>query len=261
MRKQKLFKFVVIPVIVFNMVCVSLAAMPTRIGTRVVDAVMNWGDKNIGGPFQKGGGDEEATRKVLTDILVPVNAWRAVLDITGGSGSRTANAQQDTPGYSQGQGVPMPGGSRKQIPIGQPSSDQAANSNGQHGPAVSPPTNDYDNFLDDDDFEGPPPRFQTVTNPRVVPVAPSNQNAVPVHPAPPSQEKRGPEAGSGGSHGRSEPAGGAGGGGRSGGGGAPEAGAGRSGGGGAAPEAGAGRSGGGGGISEAGGGGFTRPRD
>jgi hypothetical protein len=122
--RGKLFKYVILLFVVFNLACVSLAAMPPWVGNRVVDAIMDWGDKHIHGPFKKGGGDEKATRQVLSDILMPVKAWRAVLDITGGE-SQTATAEQDNPGYSQSQGVPLPPqGAPKQTPNTQPPAKQ-----------------------------------------------------------------------------------------------------------------------------------------
>jgi hypothetical protein len=106
MLKRKFIKFVVFPFIGINMVFAA-AAMPSWIGDRIVDGVMNWGDRHIGGPFKKGGGDETATRQVVSDLVMPVKAWRAVLDVTLGSESKTATAEQDTPGWSP-QGVRLP---------------------------------------------------------------------------------------------------------------------------------------------------------
>jgi hypothetical protein len=143
---RTLFKFVAFSLVVFCMGCVSLAAMPSWIGDRVVDAVMDWGDKHIGGPFTKGGGDEDATRQVVSDILVPVKAWRAFLDITAGSESHTATAEQDTPGYSQSKGVPMPGGAHKQVPIAQPPSNQIPSS--RSAIPVIPANHDHEREFD-----------------------------------------------------------------------------------------------------------------
>jgi hypothetical protein len=97
----------------------AAAAMPRFIGDRIVDKIMDWGDQHIHGPFKKGGGDEEAARQVISDIVMPVKAWRAVIDITTQAVSNTASAVQDAPGYSQQQGVPMPAWSQKQTSVGQ----------------------------------------------------------------------------------------------------------------------------------------------
>jgi hypothetical protein len=100
--------------------CVG-AATPHWIGDRIVDKIMNWGDKHDLAPFKKGGGDEAATRKILTDLIVKVKPWAAVRDVFVGSESNTASKEQDRPGHSQEyDGAQMPSGARTQIPIVQP---------------------------------------------------------------------------------------------------------------------------------------------
>jgi hypothetical protein len=75
---------------------------------RITDALMDFGDKHIGGPFKKGGGDEQATRSLISEILSPGKWYSALWDITLGSESTTATKEQDTPGFSQLHGVQMP---------------------------------------------------------------------------------------------------------------------------------------------------------
>src|ERR1700680_2014091 len=79
----------------------AAVALPASIGNRIVDGIMDFGDKHIKGPFKKGGGDEAATRKVLSDLIMRANPWKAAGDIFVGSESRTSTPTQDEPGYSQ----------------------------------------------------------------------------------------------------------------------------------------------------------------
>ena len=51
---------------------------------------------------------------------MPGKAWKTAIDLTFNNGSQTASPDQDTPGYSQQNGVPMPPGSL-QGSIGGPS--------------------------------------------------------------------------------------------------------------------------------------------
>ena len=80
--KTTFFKIFVIAFISANIALVAAAAMPQGVSKRIVDKIMDWGDRHVGGPFKKGGGDEAATRKVIEHIISPGNPWRAALDIS-----------------------------------------------------------------------------------------------------------------------------------------------------------------------------------
>jgi hypothetical protein len=101
-------------------VLAATAATPKWIGDRIVDKIMEWGDKHVKGPFKKGGGDEATTRAVVSAVVMPGKAWKTAIDLTFNNGSQTASPDQDTPGYSQQHGVPIPPGS-SQGSIGGPS--------------------------------------------------------------------------------------------------------------------------------------------
>src|SRR5580698_6776020 len=109
--KTAFFKIFVIAFISVNVV-LAAAAMPEFVRDRIVDKIMAWGDKHIGGPFKKGGGDEEATRKVVEDFVSPGNPWEAAWDITTNGESHTATPEQDTPDPSH-----LAPGAHLQIPI------------------------------------------------------------------------------------------------------------------------------------------------
>ena len=114
-------RLVVVVVLAIGLGSLSAAAMPHWIGDRIVDKIMNWGDKHNLAPFKKGGGDEAATRKLISDLIVmPVEPWRVMYDLSIGSESKLQTIQQGKPGSSQEQGVPMPSGAHQQTPIGQP---------------------------------------------------------------------------------------------------------------------------------------------
>jgi hypothetical protein len=112
--KTTFFKIFVIAFISANIALVAAAAMPQGVSKRIVDKIMDSGDRYVGGPFKKGGGDEAATRKVIEHIISPGNPWRAALDISTEGESSTATTEQDKPGYSQAHGVPMPSGAKVQ---------------------------------------------------------------------------------------------------------------------------------------------------
>lgn len=116
---KRFFQFFVVAFISAN-IALAAAAMPQWIGNRIVDKIMDWGDRNVGGPFTKGGGDEAATRTVVSAVVMPGKAWKTAFDLTFKNETKTASVEQDTPGYSQKHGVPMPAGAQTQIPIGQP---------------------------------------------------------------------------------------------------------------------------------------------
>ena len=93
---------------------VALASsMPKFISDRIVDTIMEFGDKYIHGPFTKGGGDEQATRNFFLDVVVPAKWEKAFWDLTVGAESTLGSVAKDTPGYSQEHdGVLMPNGAR-----------------------------------------------------------------------------------------------------------------------------------------------------
>ena len=130
--KRTFLKVVAIAFVGAN-VALAAAAMPKFIGDRIVDRIMNWGDKHIGGPFKKGGGDEAVTREVVSDVVMPINAWRAVLNLTVGQQSSTATPEQDTPGWTP-QGAPLP------APQGQIAADGQPAPSGQPVPSTQAPT-------------------------------------------------------------------------------------------------------------------------
>jgi hypothetical protein len=117
--KSRFVQFAAVAFISAN-VALAAATLPHWASERVVDKIMDWGDRHIHGPFTKGGGDEKATRQVVSAFVSPGKAWKAFYDITIGGESGTATAEQDTPGDSQKQGVPLPAGTHVQVPIGQP---------------------------------------------------------------------------------------------------------------------------------------------
>jgi hypothetical protein len=91
--------------------------VPNPITDRAVDRIMEWGDKHVGGPFKKGGGDEQATRKVISDLVEPANWWDAVIDAFGTESS--ISTQQGIPGNS------LQPGAHVQVPIKQPQAEQS----------------------------------------------------------------------------------------------------------------------------------------
>lgn len=113
-------KVMVLGLLSATFVLAATAATPKWIGDRIVDKIMEWGDKHVKGPFKKGGGDEATTRAVVSAVVMPGKAWKTAIDLTFNNGSQTASPDQDTPGYSQQNGVPMPPGSL-QGSIGGPS--------------------------------------------------------------------------------------------------------------------------------------------
>jgi hypothetical protein len=121
--KGRFFQFVAVAFISAN-VALAAAAMPKWIGDRIVDKIMDWGDRHVHGPFTKGGGDEAVTREVVSSAVMPGNAWKTAINLTFKNESQTASLEQDSPGYSQQHGVPMPQGAHVQIPIGQPAATQ-----------------------------------------------------------------------------------------------------------------------------------------
>jgi hypothetical protein len=169
----------------------TAAALPARLTDKIVDQLMVWGDHYIGGPFKKGSGDEAATRAVLSDLLGKTDPLHAVLDITVKTESHTATAEEDAPGYSQAHGVPTPSGSS--VSPQKPAASAPPTVINLH-PEIHPvmpagkSPNNLDNWLDDDDFNGPPP----TSPPRVSPALPQSAIA-----APASHTGAGPEGHSG----------------------------------------------------------------
>lgn len=85
--------------------------IPDVVADRIVDAIMDWGDHTLGGPFKKGGGDEDATRSLLKDIVTKASPGSVVWDMTVGSEPHTATPKEDAPGYTpSGQTRVMPPG-------------------------------------------------------------------------------------------------------------------------------------------------------
>jgi hypothetical protein len=162
----------------------TVIALPSQITDRIVDGVMDWGDKHISGPFKKGGGDEAATRKIIGDLLGKGRPGKIFVDISIGSESNTGTAEQDAPGYSQSHdGLAMPPGAHVQNLAPQPASiPSSINLNPEIHP-VSPHTNTpqvpSDNWLDDHDWgtNAPSPNGN---------VAHNETHSVPSHPAPES---------------------------------------------------------------------------
>jgi hypothetical protein len=89
---------------------VALAAMPQFVTDRIVDKIMDIGNKYVHGPFTKGGGDEQVTRDLVSDVVVPAKWGKALLDAS--RGASTGSIVKDTPGYSQEHGVPLPKGAK-----------------------------------------------------------------------------------------------------------------------------------------------------
>lgn len=127
--KRRFLRFVIAFFLAAN---IALAAVPKWIGDRIVDKIMDFGDKHIHGPFKKGGGDEAATRNVISDIVMPTKWWRAAWDAL--KESSTASEEQDKPGYSQAHGVPLPTAVRS--PNGQPNQP---GSKASPAPQAAPP--------------------------------------------------------------------------------------------------------------------------
>ena len=136
---------------------------------KAVDLIMYEGAKHIGGPFTKGGGDEEIAREIVTDLIDPrewnpLGAAKAVPK-TVISGSKTQSPRQDVPGAyvdSKGQWQLPDNGMAESVPTPAPK-DQSCH-------AANP-----DNFLDDDDFETPPSPGQVLNQPST-PTAPTSLN-------------------------------------------------------------------------------------
>jgi hypothetical protein len=133
--RKRIVLFVVIGLVGFDW-ALTAAAMPKWMADQIVDSIMNWGDKHIGGPFKKGGGDEAVTREVVSLIVEPQKAGKVIVDLSF-RGSSTATPAQDTPGYSQQHGTPVPSGTHKQVAIGQPPTPQAPNQTPQNQPSIS----------------------------------------------------------------------------------------------------------------------------
>jgi hypothetical protein len=132
-------KRISLKVMVVGLLCTTFAlaavtaATPKWIGDRIVDKIMEWGDKNVKGPFKKGGGDEAATRAVVSALVSPGNPLVTAFNLTFRNIPSTATPDQDSPGYSQQNGVPMPAGSRASS---QPTNSQSHDSGvgSQHDP-------------------------------------------------------------------------------------------------------------------------------
>src|ERR1700685_1171779 len=141
--KNRFVQFAIVAFVSAN-IALAAASLPDWATEKIVDKFMDWGDRHIHGPFTKGGGDEKATRQVVSEFVSPGKAWRAFYDITIGAGeSNTATADQDMPGYSQKHGVPLPAGAQVQIPIGQPQSSSTQPTimvNPEIHPSTSAPT-------------------------------------------------------------------------------------------------------------------------
>jgi len=101
--------------LVINTVCAA-AALPSWIGTSR-RCVMNWATNTLEARSKRRAMSGNASRVVGPRDAS--NSLASVLDITAGSQSQTATPEQDRPGSSQKNGVPMPGDSM-QNPNGRP---------------------------------------------------------------------------------------------------------------------------------------------
>jgi hypothetical protein len=80
---KRFAKFALVAVIAVN-VGLAAAAMPKALQDRIIDKIMDFGDKHVGGPFKKNGGDEAATRQVISDIISPEKGKRPVVTVWTG---------------------------------------------------------------------------------------------------------------------------------------------------------------------------------
>ena len=145
---KRFAKFALVAVIAVN-VGLAAAALPKALQDRIVDKIMDFGDKHFGGPFKKGGGDEAATRQVISDRISPEKAWRVFFDVTLNSDSSTATAEQDKPGWTpEGPSAPVPQGqpapSNQAPPTAAPvpvagNTQGSAAPQGNHDGSVGPP--------------------------------------------------------------------------------------------------------------------------